>query len=560
MNNFRNTCRFSLLTLAFAAAFPASMAIAQQRPDAGQTLQQQQQQAPQLPRSGPSVDIQTPAVATTTPGGVEVTLSTISIGGTTVFSEAELLAVLGDQAGKSYDLAGLRGLTERISAWYREHGYPFARAYLPAQAMTDGKLRIEVVEGRYGKVQALGDTALATAAAGYLSSLRTGEVIDGAALERATLILDDQPGIKVAPIIRPGQALGTGDLNVRVQRTPGFSGNVGVDNHGNRFTGEQRVNANLQWDSPFSFGDQLTARLLYSDENMWMGGLGYSLPLGGSGLRGNVGYSHTYYELGKDFGNLGAVGTAKVASLGLTYPILRSQKANLTLAVTYQHKRLNDKQESANTDDNKTSDGLPISLSFDYRDGLWGGGVTYGGIGYTKGQLHLGSTLESTDRSSGQNTRGSFDKWNLDIARLQATPVDNLTLFGQLSAQSAGKNLDSSESFSLGGASGVRAYPSGEGVGDEGWLLKLEARWAIGSYSPYVFHDSGRVNINANNNLTSPANPNHRSIGGEGVGLRYNGGDWNLDAALAWRSHGGKPLSDGADRSPRAWVTLGYRF
>lgn len=560
MNKSRHIFTVSLLTLALAAAFPAASAFAQQRPDAGQTLQQQQQQAPQLPRSGPIVDIQPPAAATSTPGGVEVTLAGVSIVGATVFSEVELLAVLGDYAGKSYDLAGLRGLAERISAFYRERGYPFARAYLPAQAMSDGKLSIEVVEGRYGKVQALGDATLVTEATAYLSSLKTGEVIDGAALERATLILDDQPGIKVAPIIRPGQALGTGDLDVRVQRTRGFTGNVAVDNHGNRFTGEQRLSANLQWDSPFSFGDQLTARLLYSDENMWMGGLGYSLPLGGSGLRGNVGYSHTYYELGKDFGSLGAVGTAKVASAGLTYPILRSQKANLTLAVTYQHKRLNDKQESVNTDDNKTSDGVPIALSFDSRDGLWGGGVTYGSVGYTRGRLSLGSTLESTDRSSGQNTRGSFDKWNLDIARLQATPVDKLTLFGQFSAQRAGKNLDSSESFSLGGANGVRAYPSGEGVGDEGWLLKLEARLALGRYSPYVFHDSGRVTINANNALTAPANPNHRSIGGEGLGLRYDGGDWNLDAALAWRSRGGKPLSDGADRSPRAWVTLGYRF
>jgi len=552
--------RFSLLAASLAAAFP-TLAFAQQAPDAGQTLQQQQQRAPQLPRSGPAIDIQRPAPATTTPGGAEVTLASVSISGASVFTEAELLAVLGEVTGKRYDFAGLRGLAERISAYYRDAGYPFARAYIPQQSMADGKLRIEVVEGRYGQVQAQGEKALVDAVAGFLAPLRRGEVIASAPLERATLILDDLPGIKVAPIIRPGQEVGTGDLDVRVERTPGFSGDIGYDNFGNRYTGENRLRANLQWDSPFTVGDQLTTRVLYSDESMWLGSVGYSLPLGSSGLRGNIGYAHTYYELAKNFANLDATGTAKVSSVGLTYPIIRSQQANLSLAATWQHKRLNDKQQVAGTDDDKSSDSLPLVLNFDRRDGLWGGGITYGSLAYTAGRLKLSSGLESTDRSSGQDTRGSFDKWNLDIARVQATPLSNLVLFGRVSSQWAGKNLDSSEGFILGGANGVRAYPTGEGNGDEGWLVQLEVRYSMGPYSPYLFHDSGRVTFNANNGgLTSPANPNRRSIGGEGVGLRYAQGNWNLDAALAWRSHGGAPQSDTADRNPRMWLTAGYRF
>lgn len=550
--------RFSLLAASLAVDFPG-IALAQQQPDAGQVLQQQQQQAPQLPRTGPAIDVQAPAAAQAVPGGAQVTLSSVSFSGVSVFSETELLATLGDYSGKSYDLAGLRGLAERVSAHYRTNGYPFARAFIPQQSMADGKLRIEVVEGRYGKVSAAGERA--DAAQGFLAPLRPGEVIASVPLERVTLILDDQPGIKAAPIIRPGQEVGTGDLDVRVERTPGFSGDVGLDNHGNRYTGEYRARANLQWDSPFLFGDQMTARLLYSSEDMWLGSLGYSLPLGTSGLRANIGYAHTYYELAKDFANLGATGTAKVSSLGLTYPIVRSQKANLTLAATYQHKRLNDRQKVAGTDDDKSSGSLPIALNFDRRDTVWGGGITYGSLSYTVGHLKLGSALENTDRTSGQNTRGSFEKLNLDIARVQATPVSNLVLFGRVSSQWAGKNLDSSEGFSLGGANGVRAYPSGEGNGDEGWLVQLEVRYTMGAYSPYIFHDSGSVRLNARNgSLTTPASPNHRSISGEGIGLRYTSDNWSLDANVAWRSHGGKPQSDTRDRTPQFWMSAGYRF
>jgi hemolysin activation/secretion protein len=553
-----NNTRLSILAATLAAAFPVSV-LAQQQPDAGQVLQQQQQ-APQLPRTAPPVNFERPAVSPVAPGGAQVSVRSASISGNTVFSTDELLITLGEFSDKAYDLAGLRELADRIAAHYRAAGYPFARAYLPQQSAADGMIRIEVVEGRYGKVTALGEQAVAEPAQGFLADLAPNSVIEGRALERTTLVLDDLPGIQVAPIIRPGQELGTGDLDVRVERTPGFSGDIGLDNHGNRFTGEHRMRANLQFDSPFSFGDQVMARLIHSDEDMWLGSLGYSLPLGTSGLRGNIGYSHTYYELAKNFANLGAKGTAKVTSLGMTYPVIRSQKANLSLAVTYQHKKLNDKQQSANTNNDKSSDSLPITLNFDQRDGLWGGGVTYGSLSYSTGNLKLGSALENTDRTSGQNTRGSFDKWNLDIARVQATPVANLVLFGRVSAQWAGKNLDSSEGFSLGGANGVRAYPSGEGNGDEGWLIQMEVRYSMGPYSPYLFHDSGRVTLNANNNLTTPANPNHRSIGGEGVGLRYTEGNWNMDATLAWRSHGGKPVSDGAERNPRFWLTLGYKF
>ncbi len=506
------------------------------------------------------MNVQAPLVAPTAAGGPEVTVSSISISGNSVISEAELLRALGDFAGKAYDLAGLRGLAEKIANHYRSAGYPFARAFLPQQAGAQGLLRIEVVEGRFGQVQALGDADLVAAGGQFLATLTPGSVISGKLLERTTLILDDQPGIKISPIIRPGRELGAGDLDVRIQRKPGLSGDVGLDNHGNRFTGEHRLRANFQWDSPFTFGDQALIRLLHAD-GLSLGSLSYSLPLGATGLRGNAGYSQTYYELGKDYVSLGAKGSAKVSSLGITFPVIRSQKANLNLAVTFQEKRLDDRQLSSADDGAKRSDSLPITLAFDRRDGLWGGGVTYGSLGVTPGALQLSADLQSTDQTSGQNTRGKFSKWNLDIARVQATPLAGLVGSVRVSTQWATKNLDSSEAFSLGGSNGVRAFPVGEGNGDVGWLAQVEIRYAIGPYVPYLFHDSGRVNLNAkNSSLTSPASPNHRAIAGEGVGLRYSKDRLSVDSTVSWASFGGQAQSDTAQRTPRLWVSVGTSF
>lgn len=123
----------------------------------------------------------------------------------------------------------------------------------------------------------------------------------------------------------------------------------------------------------------------------------------------------------------------------------------------------------------------------------------------------------------------------------------------------ATKNLDSSEKFSLGGASGVRAYPTGEGTGDEGWLTQIELRYSMGSTIPYAFYDHGAIRTStfAPTNSTT----NRRDLSGAGMGIRYQREQWSLDATVAWRARGGKAQSDPSrDASPTAWVSLGYRF
>ena len=542
------------LRLAVALALTSSLPAWAQTapPDAGRVLQQL---APPLeaPKPSPSLRIEAPVPATIAPGGAQVTVQTVQITGNTVFTEAELQAVLGDVSGKSLDLAGLRSLANRLGDHYRAAGYPFAQAYVPAQTVSNGTLRIEVVEGAYGDVRARGEAELATAAQAFLDALRPGQVIANAPLERVTLLLSDQPGIGITPLVRPGKAFGTGDLEVTVEKVKPLDVDIGVDNQGNYYTGRNRAHLSLSANSPFMLGDQVVLRALATGTGMWFGNLGYNLPLGASGLRAQVGYAHTYYELGKDFSSLQGTGTANVASAGLSYPLLRSQRSNLSLSVQALHKSLHDNQGAAGTFSDKSSNSLPVSLSFDHRD-AWSG-LTYGSLTGTVGHLSLDPTLAATDASTAR-TRGGFTKLNLDLARLQ-TLSGALSAFGRLSTQWADKNLDSSEGFGLGGASGVRAYPEGEAFGDAGWLAQLELRYASGDFTPYAFYDAGQVKINAK---PWASGSNKRSIGGPGVGVRYSHAGWSVNAAAAWRTQGGKPESDRRDFHSALWVSVGYHY
>lgn len=542
----------SVLCLALGYSLPGVAAPAVDLPDAGRTLQENTP-AVEAPRSAPVLNLEAPIVSEGPAGGASITLESVTFSGNSLYSEAALLAVLGPVSGKTYDLSGLRKLSNQITSFYRAQGYPFARAYLSPQPMSDGKLVIAVVEGKYGEVRATGDEAMAAAAQKFLAPLKPGLVIMSSVLERAALIIDDLPGVKAVPVIRPGQQVGTGDLDVRVTRESQFAGALGLDNHGNRFTGAVRATANLEINSPILFGDQITLRGLYTEENLWFGALGYNLPLGGSGLRGQLEYAHTYYELGKEFASLDASGTAKVSTVGVSYPIIRSQNANLAISGTWQHKQLQDNNPASS--DRKSSDGLPVTLNFDLRDSLAGGGLTYGSARWTHGTLDLKGALKTVDQSTAQ-TDGSFNKFNIEASRLQTLPA-GFSLFARASAQWSTDNLDSSEGFGLGGAGGVRAYPSGEAFGDEGWLAQLELRYKINAFTPYAFHDSGWIKVNH-----EPWAPgvNTRSISGAGLGVRFNQGAWNADASLAWRTHGGKPESDTKDENPRFWLKAGYQF
>ncbi|KGD99021.1 polymerase [Achromobacter sp. RTa] len=541
------------LVLALAALLPAA-AGAQQIPNAGRVLQEQATE-PQPPAPAPDLNLSSPVPATAAPGGPQAGVSRVELTGNQAFSSEQLLAQLGDYQGKSYDLAGMQGLANQLTRYYHDAGYPFARVYLPAQGLERGLLRLQVVEGRYGRVQAEGDAALAAKAQSYLSPLRSGDIIESAPLERAALLLSDLPGIAVSPIIRPGQQMGTGDLMVQVERADRVNGSVGLDNQGNRYTGQYRANAALSINSPFMLGDQITLRAQHTSENLNYGDVGYSAPLGSSGLRGRIGYGYTGYELGKEFSDLDAHGTAKVASMGLSYPLVRSQSRNLTVGIDFLHKKLRDDYRAAEIVQNKFSNSVPVSAQFDLRDSLGGGGLTYGAVTWTPGTLKLDGDLAAGDRVSARSA-GHYSKLNLDIARVQSIS-SRWSLFGRFSGQWTNDNLDSSEDFGLGGPAGVRAYPVGEGYGDRGWLTQLEVRYAAGAISPFAFYDAGRVQISTHPWL---AGDNFRQVAGAGVGARVAVGGWRGEATVAWRTDGGGPQSDNRDVKPLFWLSAQYLF
>lgn len=537
-------------------AMMSGTVVAQVAPDAG-VLLQENLPAPAMPAPAPAL----PGAAGVpsgqeVPGGRKIQLQSVDVDEVAGIDHAQLLKATGlDQVqGQEYDLAGLRALANSVTAYLQGKGLSLARAWLPEQTLDDGKLRIRILPGQYGGVTVTGtDRALTENAQKWLSGIHHGDQIRQDKLHRSLLLLSELSGVKAGGVLKPGGATGEADLEVAVERQKSFKATVGADNYGNRYAGRNRVSASVEGSPGLVLGDYLSATALRSSLGMWQAGANYSLPVGYDGWRLQTQLSRSSYELGNDFASLGAYGTADTVLAGVSYPLVMAQRTNVKLSASWMWRRLEDVKAAAGSRDGKHTRGTVVSLSANHQDST---GVTWGTLGWNAGKLSLGDVQARGDALTAQSA-GTYHKFNLDLGRLQRVS-QSLNLYGRLSGQWANKNLDSSDKFVLGGANGVRAWPSGEAVGDTGWLGQIELRYQINEqWQPYVFADAGVIKVNRQ---PWRVVNNRYYIAGKGLGVRFTAAGLKVDVAVA-RRHGDKaPESEPRADKTRVWVNATYQF
>jgi hemolysin activation/secretion protein len=153
-NHLKHLPAMPPLTTALLLAFTplAALAAAPVPPNAGTILQQVQPSTPALPSSdGTGLRMERPD-GSTLPPSAPFLVQRIDIANNTAFATPVLLALVADAQGKMLSLPALGVLASRITLFYQTNGYPLARAIIPAQTITDGVVRIDIIEARYGKL------------------------------------------------------------------------------------------------------------------------------------------------------------------------------------------------------------------------------------------------------------------------------------------------------------------------------------------------------------------------------------------------------------------------
>lgn len=542
----------------FALLALSQSILAQQQPNAGSQLQQ----IPATPvseKAVPKIRIE-PSSAPATPASdaVKVVVNTLQVTGARVYPAAELVALTGFKPGNLLTLVDLRNMAGKITARYRSDGYFVAQAYLPAQDILNGAVTIVVAEGRYGQVTVRNTSKLSNSlVSSQLEGINTGDPVTITPLENRLLLLSDIPGVNINSTLAPGAASGTSDLIVDITPGKSISGSIDADNGGNRYTGEYRLGTTVNLNNLAGHGDVASLRLLTSGTGMNYARAAYQMQFGKA--TAGVAYSGLNYELGREFASTQATGTAKVASVYGSYPLIRSRSNNLNVHLAYDDKTFQDKRplNLAVPVEDRKAQVLTASLRGDHHDSLGGGGVTGYSLSASTGNIDL-QTPDLKVRDALVHSSGHFSKLGFSAMRLQNV-TDTISVYAGINGQLASKNLDSSEKMSLGGMNAVRVYPEGEANADQGYVATLEVRMRLPKLSQHMpgqvqlvgFVDTGNVTINKK---PWESGNNHRNLSGAGIGLNWS--DYNnflVRASYAFKL-GNEAATSAPDKSGRFWI------
>ena len=548
---------------------------AQTTPDAGTLQKQIEQGLKAAPAPAPQPAAKAPrALTPAAAGAATIAVSRFAFEGNTLLSAAQLAEMVAPYQGAQYDMNQLRQIADIVADAYREAGW-LVRVSLPKQEVKDGIVTLQITEARFGKVVLQGsqtrvDPAVLQAMVAVAQA--PGEVVQTQRIDRALLLLDDIPGLNVAGNFTEGEQPGQTNLLLGVADRASAAGDVSLDNNGSRSTGAERVMANLRVNSPLGLGDLLQLTALKTQGSDFER-LGWSMPVGYDGMRAGLHTSRLAYKLVGDFASLNSNGAAYATGLDLSYPWLRSPSSNVNLSASFDDKRFDNNANGASA----SHYGIQVwnlGVNASQMDVWQGGGSSSFSAVFSQGKVNLNGSANQADDASGPATAGSFSKLRVGLSRLQSLTPD-LSAFVALSVQRANKNLDSSERLYLGGASGVRAYPTSEGGGSEGETFTVELRQKLATDLTLTgFYDLGHVKVYKNNayadgsgSLNSGSGPSDFSLKGYGLSLTWNAAAGTELRATVARRIGSNPIAnangtdtDGTLKQTRLWLNATFSF
>lgn len=546
MNHAKKILNSTGLTCSAMLMFSFS-AVAAGAPDAGAVQQQFEQTLKQpTPVAAPAAKaVNAPALAD---AGTRVVVSAFEFVGNRLIPTATLQAATQGFLNKALTLAELRAASDAVQQLYREAGW-MVRVFLPAQEIDNGQIKIEIVEAQLGKVVQTGEAVRVQASViqnmvGH--QLRANEAVPQAKLERALLLLNDLPGISSSASFAQGEQPGQTDLIIQVEDKPQVNGSVGLDNMGSTATGTQRLLGSINVNGPLRHGDLLSMTALKTEGSHYARAA-YSLAVGPDGWRLGAHASDMAYRSAGETSTL--KGNASTYGLDWSYPLVRSQPKSLSLTGTWDQKSFHNEDGVSSGSDFRIRVGT-VGLNASAQDAWAGGGINNLSAVWTLGQVSPNTQLLDA------STQGQYSKWLLSLGRTQALTA-GLSLNATVQMQRANKTLDSSEKLYLGGAYGVRAYPTSEGAANEGESLTLELsqrlqeRWTVNGFYDWAHARNPQATEQA-----------QRSFHLRGIGVSAT---WQATAqmqikATAAHRMGDAPQSTSTYSANRLWLSANLSF
>ena len=472
----------------------------------------------------------------------------------------------------------LQEVADQDTKYYKDKGFVLAQAFIPAQEVEDGKVVIEVVEGRLGRVIAQGNE-------GYPSDLLAApfeDLVDSpvsnAAIESAILTLRDYPGLTPTAVFRPGARVGTADLVLSVQREKPYDVSINIDNNGSKFTGERRITVDARWNNPTGAGDVLAAQVLqaWKPKNSVFYSVTYERPIWpGAIAHGEV--SRQDFAIGADQAALNITGVLTQLNIGLRQDIFRSRLRNIradlslkrTNSVLKFNKTVRNKENLAFLEGELSGDNIDVEHN----------GIDVASVGFAYGlHAHFGGDIDTDVAGSPhppprRGNAGRFSNNNFMLVRGQYTRLQNISpeldVLMRVEGQWSNSLLSSQNQYKLGGPNNVRAYPVSEYLRDTAAFASMEWFWKAPffadaeAFSNLKWGDVFKVSFFADyavGTVNQPQAGDLQNVDISGYGAAAH---FEIPGELIARLQASHPLSGlppSNNRGTQWWFDLNYRF
>lgn len=420
-----------------------------------------------------------------------------------------------------------RGALEKL---YHAQGYQTVGVDIPEQNVQNGVVYLQVVEGKVSRLRVKDSRyfSLGSIKAG-VPELAEGHVPNMPKMQEQLGALDSQSNDrKITPVLRPGDAPGTVDVDLKVKDDLPLHGSVALNGRNTSSTSLLRLVSTLHYDNLWqkfhsaSFTYQVSPE--ESDEVDVIVGT-YSLPIFDNAAKlALYGVSSSSNAQIASGGALAVVGIGEIYGARLIKPLrtLKNYSHSLVAGIDYKNFKEDVKLLSSDTIRTPISY-LPFSLQYN--------SSIRGEKSFTSFNLGLNFSVRGLG-----NTQAEFENKRIDSKPNYAVLLGGLNFthelpygmefFSRFSGQLANSPLISNEQFSLGGMQSIRGYFETQALTDDGIIASFEWRSPrlvpnkiqyINKLQALVFLDAGKGWTQAAPSGTAPTN----ELASTGIGTRF---------------------------------------
>ncbi len=496
-------------------------------------------------------------------GDIEFTLSSVMLDGAVAIPPSSLAPLYSEKIGKPVKLAEIFEVARAITRRYAEEGYPLSLAYVPAQEIEGGAVKIRIIEGFIGEIDVDGAPR---GAKQRLKSLGEKIIADRPlrqeTLERYLLLANEMPGLSVTGVLARGAGAEAGVKMTLVAERKRLAASVNVNNRASRAVGREQIVGRAAINNLLTGVDQLslsTVQSLKPDE-LSVYGARYSTMLNAEGLALILAATRSEAAPGVPFLRvLGFETQGWTAGGGFSFPLIMSRDLKLGVSGMINWKEFRSAfGVTPNTLDRLWTTDFEAALSV--KDG-WDG-VNAVGFSVSKGWDIFDATEAGSPLASRAGAGAEFIAVGAEISRIQRlTEWADMTV--AVKAQTADKPLLSSEQCGYGGAGFGRGYDPFEIAGDRCIVALVEMRASPsflerGNFraQPFVSFDAGAVQQKG---PLAAGEDRNASLYSLGAGARFS-----LTKYLAASAEVGVPLKGAVaqegDDDPRFFFSIEAKY